>query len=580
MFDVVLKGGTIVDGTGSPRYIADIGLRNGLIAKIDRVVNTSGCPHVIEAGGMIVAPGVIDPHTHYDAQVHWDPYCTNSSWHGNTTVVVGNCGFGFMPCKASDRDRYMLMMENTEQVPLAAMQNALPWKWESFTEWMAHARQLKKGINLAAYMPLNSLMIYVMGYEAAKSRPATTTERSVMRDMLHEAMDAGAIGFAMSHLHHFNSHKDIDFTPMPTDTMFPEDAVYLAEVLKERGEGVIQCLCQLGPVDNSALAEELARASKRPVLHNVIIAPDQAPEYHRGVMAWLDRMSAAGLNIYSQSLAQRGWAEFNVIDVDTLWQNVPPFEEFSRQIGAEAKAALARDPEFRARARAQYDHDAMYGAGGPVETHQLLDAKKTRFAACEGLLLSEIAERESSKAIDVLFDIVSETDALAEFRTTSATSTDPVKVEDMLRHPKVLAGTSDGGAHVKFSAGGQFATDLIMWMAREEGRMTLEELHHLMSKRPADVIGLSDRGVLKEGFAADLYVYDLDSLGYDRDRYEIVHDLPDSDWRRVARARGVEWVVVNGTPIFRSGTDTGAYPGRMLGLGELRGRQDGAHAAA
>ncbi|MDO7836457.1 amidohydrolase family protein [Sphingobium sp. HBC34] len=564
MYDLVIANGNVVDGTGAARVRADIAIANGVIERIDPSIDRGKARRVIDAMGKIVAPGVIDPHTHYDAQVHWDPYCTNSSWHGNTTVVVGNCGFGFMPCRPQDRERYMLMMENTEQVPMPAMREALPWTWESFPEWMAHMKRLHKGVNLAAYMPLNSLMMYVMGVEGAKTRRATVAERARMRDLLHEAMDAGAIGFGLSHLGEFNSHKDIDFSPMPSDTMFAEDAVFLAGVLRERGEGVIQCLAQLNSVNNSFLVEELARASGRPVVHNVINAVDSNPRYHLDIMSWLDRVHAEGLDIYSQALVQRGWVEFNVTYIDTLWQNVEPFTEFSLHVGPEAKAAIAKDEGFRQRARERYDPDMMFGAGGPVETHRLADAKGSRFAQFENMLVSEIAQATGSAPIDVLFDIVAETNAMADFRTTAAVSEDPVKLGEILDHDRVLLGTSDGGAHVKFSAGGQYATDMIMWMAREEQRISLERLHNLLSSKVADVFGFNDRGSLVEGKAADLYIYDFEHITYDRDRYEVLFDLPGNEFRRVCRAEGIDWVVVNGEPIFRSGRSTGAMPGRMI----------------
>ncbi|MDO7835455.1 amidohydrolase family protein [Sphingobium sp. HBC34] len=564
MYDLIIKNGTIVDGTGATRFEGDIAVQDGVIARIDSVIETVAS-RVIDAKGQIVAPGVIDPHTHYDAAVHWDPYCTSSSWHGNTTVVVSNCGFGFSPCRPSDRERYMLMMENTEQVPAAAMQRALPWTWESFPEWMAHMRKLNKGINLASYMPLNSLMIYVMGLEAAKTRAATKAERAQMRDLLNEAMDAGAIGFAMSHLGVYNSHKDIDFTPMPTDSMFPEDAVYLAEVLRERGQGVIQCLAQLNAVvNNSFLVEEMARVSGRPILHNVVIGFDSAPEHHVNVLKWLDSTVERGLNIYSQSLVHRSWAEFTALTVDTLWQNVEPFAEFSTHVGSEAKTRAAKDPAFRQRARKAYDPNVMYASGGPIESHKLVDAKSSRFAKYEGQLIAEIAKAEGTAPIDILFDIIADTEAHADFRTTEATTKDPAKVDAILRHPRVLAGTSDGGAHVKFSDGGVYATDVIAWMEREEKRFTLEELHSLLSQRPAEVLGLEDRGTLVEGKAADLYIYDYEKLDYNREQMDIVHDLPENDWRRVIRAQGVEWVVVNGEPIMHNSEATGAMPGRML----------------
>ncbi|MGP1281583.1 MAG: N-acyl-D-amino-acid deacylase family protein [Parasphingopyxis sp.] len=564
-FDLLLKGGTIVDGSGAPRRRADLGIENGKIARIAESIDPDTAAEVVDVAGLIVAPGVIDPHTHYDAQINWDPYCTNSGWHGNTAFVVGNCGFGFMPCRPGDRERYMLMMENTEQIPLGAMRTALPWTWESFPEWMAHMKTLPKGVNVASFMPLNSLMIYVMGYEAAKTRGATPEERREMRRLLNEAMDHGAIGFGFSYLGDFNSHKDCDGSPMPTDNMQIEDAYYLAETLRERGQGVIQILAELPVViSNREACEELARISDRPVLHTVVAAFDKLPDYHRSVMAWLDDCAERGLAVYSQALAMRSWNEFTVIDYNA-WQQVEPFYELTNAGDAEAKATLAADPAFRERARTLYNPAHMDGAGGPVETFRLLRAPGAPdWDAYSGNLFSEIAKKRECAPIDAFFDVIAATGARAEFRTTEATTEDPGKIREMLVHPRVFAGTSDGGAHVKFYSGGQFATDNIVQMARETGLMSLEELHHKLSGLPAEVFGFERRGVIAEGNWADIYVYDFDRLNYDARAYEVVHDLPDGDWRRVVRPQGIAMCLVNGKITLKDNIPTGALPGRMI----------------
>jgi N-acyl-D-amino-acid deacylase len=562
--DALVRGGSVVDGTGAPARVADIAIDQGRISRIADAIPGSART-VIDARGLVVAPGNIDPHTHYDAQIHWDPYCTNTGWHGGSTVVVGNCGFGFMPCRPADRERYMLMMENTEQVPLGAMRTALSWDWEDFPSWSAHMRGLPKGINLASYLPLNSLMIYVMGYEAAKSRGATKAEREIMRVLLHEAMDHGAIGFALSHLNGFNTHKDIDGSPMPTDLMNIDDAYYLADVLRERGQGVIQALVELPSVCNRHVAEELARRSGRPVIHNVVAPFDAMPKYHESILDWLDKMADAGLDIYSQALAFRIQTEFNANDYNG-WAHIEPFAEFTHVGGARAKTALAAEPSFRARARTRYTPDSMVDGGGAIESLLLVRANGAdQWHPFEGRLIGDIASETGRPAIDCFFDIVAASDCRADFRSTESLSRDVRKSAAILKHPRVLPGTSDGGAHVKFYSGGHFPTDLIMWLVREEKVFTLEELHHKMSHLPAQVLGLDRRGAIKEGYAADLYIYDFDEIGYDRSAYTVVHDLPDGDWRRTVRPRGIAWALINGEVIARDGQTTGATPGRLLG---------------
>ena len=564
-YDLVIKNGTIVDGTGAPRIFGDLAIRDGVIERMGGEISAARAARVIEAEGKIVAPGIIDPHTHYDAQIHWDPYCTNSSWHGTTSVVVGNCGFGFSPCKPDSRERYMLMMEKTEQVPYGAMHQALGWDWETFPDWIEHMKRTAKGVNVASYMPLNSLMIYVMGYEAAKSRGATSTERQRMRDLLNEAMDAGAIGFALSHLRENNSHKDCDGTPMPTDMMEIEDAYYLAEVLRERNEGVIQALVEVpGSPAHREVVENLACVSGRTVLHNIIATVEGLPEYHRDILRWLDETEAQGLNIYSQAFAFDVWAEFTATDY-TTWDHVPLFDEFSGSGDADARALKAADPAFLARAREVYTPELMQGTGAALHTLVLVKANgATSFEKFEGQLLGDIVKATGDAITDVFFGIVAESGAMADFRATESTSTNPEYVGEILDHRRTIPGTSDGGAHVKFVSGGHYGTDNILSYVRNSSRYSLEHMHSKLSHLPARILGLNNRGALLEGFAADLYIYDYESLGYNRDSYDILHDLPDGDWRRVVKARGVEWVIVNGEPIFRSGISTEALPGRLL----------------
>ena len=567
MYDLLVKDGTVVDGTGAARRTADLAIEAGRIVRIDTDISRSSARQVVEAAGKIVAPGVIDVHTHYDAQINWDPYCTNSGWHGVTTVAVGNCGFGFMPCRASDRDRYMLTMQNTEQVPLQAMRTALNWDWESFPEWLQAMRRCRKGVNLASYLPLNSLMIYVMGYEAAKTRGATAAERQQMRDLLNEAMDAGAIGFSLSHLNEQNTHKDVDGSPMVTDQMQIEDAYYLAEVLRERDQGIIQALVEVPSGSNRHVAEEFARISRRPILHNIIQGFSTRPDYHKSILAWLERCEKEGLQIYSQALQMRAWLEFNVLD-NTAWAHVPPFTELvlaGSEGGYAAQARLAQDPGYRARAREQYDPIALAGTGGALDTFFFKDAHGAeRWRKHEGKLLSDIAVEEHIRPVDLFLDIIADTGAKADFKTTDLFSSDTDIIAEILTHPRVLLGTSDGGAHVKFFSGGHFATDNILHMVHDTSRMTLEDMHYKLSSLPAQVVGLNERGTLEEGKAADLYVYDYDRLGYDRSGYEIVRDLPGGDWRRTVRAKGIDNIVVNGVMTFVNSETTGAVPGQLL----------------
>ena len=451
-YELVIKNGTIVDGTGLPRYIADIGIRNGVIARIGRIP-LDQAESVIDAEGMIVAPGAIDSHTHFDTQIHWDPYCTPHSWHGYTTVVATNCGFGFAPCRPDMRDRYMKMMEATEQVNFAAAKAALPWDWETYPEWMAHMRSIPKGINLAQYFPLNPALCYVMGVDDAKKRAATRTEMTQLKDLLNRAMDAGAIGFSLVHLLDTSSHTDFDGSPMPTDIHPPEDFYKLADVLRERDQGMVQALVDLPGVSTRFVAEELARSARRPILHNTVGPYEDQPEFHRGIMAWLDKCEAEGLDIYSFSPGRpNAAAEFAFHD-NNLIEAVPYFRPFSRS-SREEKTRMAADPAFVEGARAAYDPVALGSQGLTFDTMRLSNAASAqRYTRYEGATIQEIAAAEGQDIVSTLFSILAESRVDAEFRTYFFGEM-VEELREVVHHPRVVIGGTDGGAHLRLTTAG------------------------------------------------------------------------------------------------------------------------------
>lgn len=575
-YDVLIRGGSVIDGTRAPARIADIGITGSRIERIgDLSGATGGCE--IDATGKIVSPGVIDPHTHYDAPIHWDPYVTSSSWHGTTTIVMGNCGFGYAPCRPDHRDRYMWMMVNTEQIPYESQKLALDWSWETFPEWLEHLRSIPKGVNVGMFLPLNPLLVYVKGDEV-KSRPTSDAERERMKELLNEAMDAGALGFSLSLLGNGNGHVDYDGTPVPTDVMDPSDAYFLAAVLKERGEGVIQSLVELRMESRKEISETLARISGRPVIHNVIMAvegsdnpsPEQLKLINRwrDTLEWVDRLESEGLDIYLQSIALRGWAEFKIED-STLFNAVPVFEEFAHCRTNEDRMALAQDAAWRTRARDSYRYEYFVSTGGGFEKYILANAYgHPRYQKYVGQTVGMIARTEGANLVDTFFDMLVDTKMQVDFMLSEAQSKDGAKIEQILRHPRVIPGASDGGAHVKQFVGGQYPSDLIKWMVKEDGRIPLEDMHHMLSARPAKLLGLKDRGLLLEGYAADIVVYDLEALDFDR-TYVVAHDLPGGDWRRTVPSRGVEHVLVNGEVIMRGNEASGAHPGQLITLDQL-----------
>ena len=299
-YDVIIKGGTIVDGTRTPRYVSDVAVVDGKVAKIGGL-RSSSADRVLDASGLIVAPGFVDLHTHYDAQIQWDPYCTVSGWHGVTTVLIGNCGFGFAPCRPEDRERAMLMMTRNEAIPFDAMRAGMLWDWVTFSEFMDSLERMPKGINVFTYVPLTPLYVWVMGIEAARSRRPTEAELIEMCRLVNEGMDAGACGWSAQVLGAGSDQRDYDGAPMITDLMTQEEMLTFARVLGDRDEGYIQ-LTYLESDDSGRFDRErscmfferLSEVSRRPILYQTVAINGSNPQVHRQSLEWLKDCSPKG----------------------------------------------------------------------------------------------------------------------------------------------------------------------------------------------------------------------------------------------------------------------------------------------
>ncbi len=575
-FDLQLRGGTIVDGTRAERYVGDVFIKDGRIAQLGGKA-VGSAERVIDADGLIVAPGFVDLHTHYDAQIRWDPWCTISGWHGVTSVVLGNCGFGFAPVKSDFRERSMLTMTRTEAIPYPSMKEGMTWDWETIPEYLDSLERAPKGVNVIQYMPTASLMTYVMGLEAAKSRPATDDERKEMQRLLHEGMDAGLCGFSIQRLGPDSVQADFDGSPMVTDTMADADILALAEVLRERGEGFIQITqAEGGPIKKDlAFLEKLAETANRPILHNVVIPSRRDPEVHRRPLRWIERCRERGLPIYAQcGTGRAGFAftleHWNLYDASPAWRDVTTgTKEEKRQkmqdpalreaLVKEAEAADRRLQIIQAGVGGNPKHLVVQSVNGQDELEPYV-----------GRSVGEIADAEGKSPIEAMLDLSLAGDLNVEFLGPDRGSNAEF-MADMIGQPYSIPGVSDGGAHTKFFTGGAYTTDFLSWLVRDEEVVSLEEAHYRLSNLPAQAAGFRDRGVLHEGAAADVVVYDIDELAIDPPWIgEVEHDLPGGEWRRVQRAIGYKAIIVNGEITFEEGVCTGATPGKLLrhGLAE------------
>lgn len=559
----------MVDGTRVPRFVADVGIKGGRVAQVGGRMETIEADQVLEAEGKIVAPGFVDLHTHYDAQIQWDPYCTISGWHGVTSVVLGNCGFGFAPVRAEERDRAMLTMSRTEAIPFDSMKAGMIWDWISFPEWLDTLDRIPKGVNCLSYMPIAPLMIWVMGLEAAKNRRANADEIREMQRLLHEAMDAGACGWSTQRLGEHSVQADYDGTPMVTDIMSDHECLALAEVLAERDEGFIQITQATGDIKSDlAFEAELARVSGRPILHNVIAPSTFRPDAHRKTLQWLRERNDEGERIFGQAFTIRSAFAYTLEDWN-LYDSSPAWN-YATTGTIEEKMEKFANPEVRQRLKDEMDAaieklGQTQAIGGSIEKVmvQHLEAKP-ELEQYVGLTLEEVGALMGKHPIDAMLDLALATDLKAEF-LTEVSSESPEAVAEIMESPYTIPGVSDGGAHTKFLTAGSYPTDFLMWLVRDTKMMSLEEAHYRLSYLPARAAGFRERGSLVEGAPADVVVYDLDELKLEPEfQGEIVYDFPGGEWRRVQKPHGYKWILVNGEVTMQDGQETGATPGKLL----------------
>lgn len=571
-FDTIIKGGTIVDGTRVPRYRADIGIQNGKIAKIGRL-NSSDATKVIDATGLIVAPGFIDLHCHYDAQLHWDPYCTMGSWHGVTSVTNGNCGFGFAPVFPRDAERAMRSMERNEAIPFSTMKASMAFDWETFPQWMDHIDRLPLGINISQLVPVTPLVAYAMGgFAEAKTRLPNEQEVKKVIQLFHEAMNAGAVGWGAQRLFpdSFASvQRDYDGSPMISDILPDDFYIALAKALGEHNAGCIQLTQasaaihnpERGPKYDFDFNARLSEESGRPVLYNAITINDKYPEMFRSQLKWVEEANAKGIQVFAQTASRLAtylsftFEDWNLFDNSSVWREAT--------LGTvEEKRAKLANPDIRRAIKDEFDSGTVpIEIFGEVPNYTLIATQSTTYKKYEGMTVKEIAQRENRHVLDAMLDI-SVSDGLKTEWRTDIINRNENYTHEVLNSPYTVPGVSDGGAHLKFIVAGAYPTELLTWMVRDANMITLEEAHFRLSALPAWSAGFQDRGVLREGLAADIVVYDLANLK--TGPWEVLNDLPANEWRRVVKPEGYRYIMVNGGVTFEDGKCTGTTSGKLL----------------
>ena len=552
--DILIRGGTLVDGTGAPARRADVAIAGGKIAAVGKVLETP--KRIIEADGRVVAPGFIDPHTHYDAQICWDGALTPSSWHGVTSVVMGNCGVGIAPCRPQAREIAMRDLVNVEAIPFEVLEAGITWDWESFPEYMAAAARRRPALNLAFLAPLTPLRHYVMG-EASLERSANEQEIFQIKSLLGKAIDAGAFGFSSTLL---NQHLGYQGRPLACRNASREELKAYCNALRERGKGAIEIAMtkQLGVMDDPELEllDFMLAESGRPITFIAMFDRDDISEAVRTSLAKAAPMIARGARPQTSPLPLT--REINMRSPFSFaafpsWKRV--FEDKSKA----AQAAVYRDAAFRNAFREDLKRPASFGDWRRITVHEV---GNPALKALEGKTVAEIAAERGVDGVDALLDLTLEDDLQTEL-TMQSFNTRIDRMSEILNNRDMLLGLGDGGAHLDMLCDSGYPTYVLGTWVRERGVLSLEEAVRRMTSDPADFFGIRDRGRVAPGLAADLVVFDPRTVG-SAPRPERRFDLPGNGKRMVMRSHGIEATFVNGVATWENGSLTGAAAGVVL----------------
>ncbi|MDE0062404.1 MAG: amidohydrolase family protein [Gammaproteobacteria bacterium] len=554
-FDIRISGGTIVDGTGAPGQTGDVGIVDGRIAALGKVKGSAKV--IIDAQGQVVCPGFVDIHTHYDAQVLWDRMLSVSPWHGVTTAVMGNCGFGLAPTRPEHRELILRTLQKVEGMDLQALEAGVgsDWPFVSFGDYLSAVERQGVAVNVAAYVGHTPVRLFVMGEDAAERR-ATGEEIEAMCDIVKDAVDAGALGFASSKA---GAHVGFGGKPVPSRLAEPEEFAALGEALGRTERGVLQMT--VGPGDFLAELRELAEISGRTLTWTALLAGLWGPGSHREYLARTAALQRQGINVVPQVSCRPLRFEFDLEEPFPL-ESLPIVAALNSLDRAGRKARYAQT-EFRTQFReAVADLDAERGTSFWERTDLTFVPQAPELL---GVSVAEAARQRKRDPADLFLELAVDSD-LAMRASWALMNDDEDEVEELLRDPHTVLALSDAGAHANQLCDACFSTHLLGHWVRERGALSLPEAVRMLTSRPAEVVGITDRGLLAEGRPADVVVFDPDTVG--PSSLQRVNDLPAGADRLIAEARGIKAVIVNGKLIRDQGGDllgsAEALPGRVL----------------
>ena len=556
MYDLLIKNGRVVDGSGMPSYRADVGIAGGLIADIGRL--DGGARRTIDAGGRAVAPGFIDNHCHFDAQVTWDPLCTFSPHHGVTTVIFGNCSLSLAPARVEDREALTMMLSRVEAIPMESLQAGIDWSWTSFGEYLDRLDR-KLGVNAGALVGHSAVRRYVMREESQERAQATPAELDEMKELIRDAIRAGALGLSFDRN---GGHLDLNGRPIPAIVAPVEELYELATALKDAPAGVIQCGSAYPLEIREGFATRLSEASGRPVVYNQIVFNAAEPDRWKVHLALVEQRIAEGHRVYPVVNPRPQSSRFTMVNAQ-IFDRLPTWRRVMLGSADEKKAAF-RDPETRRRLHAEAVEGKDLAVDAlPIRWDRIMIAKPLldENQHLAGQSVAKIAEEQGKDVLDAFLDLVLQEDLLTGF-TNAQSGGDVDVMRTLLASPNTIIGLSDAGAHVVFDAGYGYSTLLLGRWVREEGVLSLEEAVRKLTFMQASVFGIHDRGLLRPGMAADVVVFDPETVAAQEP--EETHDLPGGLMRLRQLATGVDYTIVNGQVLIEDGAHSGAYPGRVV----------------
>jgi N-acyl-D-aspartate/D-glutamate deacylase len=560
--DLVIKNGVVVDGSGLPRYPADIGVRHGRIVSIGRIRERAR--EVIDADGQVVAPGFIDGHTHMDAQIFWDPLGTCSCWHGVTSVVMGNCGFTLAPCAAADKHLVIRNLQRAEDIAAEAMEAGIDWTWTTFPEFLDRLETQPKGINYAGYVGHSALRTYVMG-ERAFEQTATEDDLRAMERELRDGIRAGAMGFTTSRS---PSHETPDRRPVASRVASWDEVRRLVGAMGELNAGIFEIAGEAvgrtnadleGLRDYHVRLRDLAVETGRPVTWG-LFSRREAPDIWRHYLELLDETAKLGGRMFAQ-VHSRALAVVLSFKTNLPFDRLPVWKDLRALPLAEQKQRL-RDPELRRRlveAARERDERRAIGAEPRLTSYDWIFVMDT--AEGPHRSVAQVARERSVDPVEAMIDLALEKD-LEQFFLQPIANENQDHALELMKHPRTVVTFSDSGAHVSQIMDASLQTHVLSHWVRAKEALTLEQGVRMLTLEPATQWGFADRGLIREGFAADLVVFDPDTIAPEMP--DVVNDLPAGARRLVQKARGIAATVVNGETVLRDGKPTGALPGQLL----------------